>query len=245
MSDAIDAIGCIYALTDPGVSSAAKIGKDQKWPQRLRQAQSHTPRGMTEVGRWPLSGDLAVLANAERKALSLFPRESSSPGREWVRASSEEAFARISEILGPSAPPTSLEGLKPYDDWRDWERPASSNVRRRIWIGCEGSTGRLKIVHTRRIEHFRGFCPTYSRHGIRWLEAWGWPDDRWSPMKTLHPLDARLVNTWTELVTLLGFGPRDARVGWLLESVGLEDVRARLRAEGLQEDAGVGTNTKP
>lgn len=156
-----------------------------------------------------------------------------------MRASPEEAVERISAALGVPAPPTSRDTLRPYDDWRDWERSRQPIRRRRIWIGREGVTSRLKVVHSPHVDRFRDLCPTYSHHGIQWLEAWGWPGNLWSPLKTLHPLDVQLVDLWTELVTRFGFGPHDARLGWLQEGTGLKDVRERLLAEGLREDISV------
>lgn len=235
----MEPVGHVYAFADPGCPNLLKIGKDHKWPLRFRQAQSHTPRGMTEVGRWPVFGDLRTLTEAERKARSLFPREPTSPGREWVRTSPSEAIERICAILGTFAPQSPSEDLPPFDDWRDWERPQCSRLKRRIWIGCERETGRLKVVHSPHITRFHKLCPTYSRHGIEWLEAWGWPDHLWQPTTKLHPLDARLVDLWATIVTSFGFGPRDPRLGWLQEGIEPEDIRKCLQVEGLQYDLSV------
>jgi exodeoxyribonuclease III len=228
--------GCIYALSDPGCPGLVKIGKDLKWPLRLRQAQSHTPRGMMEVGHWLVLGDHTTVANAERRAHSLFAQEPTSPGREWVRATSQQVVEGISAFLGAPAPPTPVAGLRAFDDWRDWERPPHSRVPRRIWIGTENLTGRLKVVHSPHVERFATFCPTYSRHGIRWFEAWEWPVGLWSPTETMHPLDRRLVDLWEELFEKFGYGSRDVRLGWMRDDTEIAAIRERLLAIGLQHD---------
>ncbi|MGI4802815.1 MAG: endonuclease/exonuclease/phosphatase family protein [Janthinobacterium lividum] len=226
-------VGCVYAFEDPGCPRLIKIGKDHKWPLRLRQAQSHTPRGMVEVGRWVVPGDRDTLARAERAALTLFPREPSCPGREWVQATAQGALAGMTALMGSPELPTPLAALRPYDDWRDFERPPHSKVPRRIWLGTENITGRLKIVHSPHVGRFGSLCPTYSRHGIRWSNPWGWPEFQWTPSATLHPLDRRLVELWTRLVNDFGFGIHDGRVGWLRDSVALAVMEEHLQAEGL------------
>jgi exodeoxyribonuclease-3 len=124
-----EAIGCIYALADPGCPGVVKIGKDQKWPQHLRQAQAHTPRGMVELGRWAVAGDRGDLARSERNALALFAGGPSCPGREWVRASSSEVIEALRSLFGEPEPPTDVVALRPFDDWRDY---GSRPIRRHL-----------------------------------------------------------------------------------------------------------------
>ncbi|MGE0415995.1 MAG: hypothetical protein AB7O80_04240 [Acetobacteraceae bacterium] len=181
-------------------------------------------------------GDGSILRTAERRALSLFPRETSVPGNEWVVGSPTGIKGGISALLGDSVSPTPVAGLRPYDDWRDWVRPKRSVKPRRIWVGFERQTGRLKVVHSPHISKFYDFCPTYSRYGIDWREVWGWPDGLWHESPTLHPMEGRMVDLWSDLVTRCGFGPADGRVGWLRERTDIADVHAFLQAGGLVEE---------
>lgn len=228
----------IYAFSDPIDPEKVKIGKDQSWPKRYRQAQSHSPRTLSLVGVWPRPiQERATLQNEEQRALALFPRAADCDGREWVEARPSEVRDVLSGLFGSPAAWEADSSLKPFDDWRDWPNPKNSKSQRSLWIGEERSTGRLKIVHSANPKPFSAACPTYSVKGLRWKEAWGWPDDLWSASDALHPLDSRLIELWRELVSTLGGGEQDLHLGWLSEGVRLSDLHGRLELAGLQRRA--------
>ncbi len=243
MMDAeLPSAGCIYALADPGCPGLLKIGKDKEWPKRLKQAQSHTPRGLEEVGRWAIAGDGNNLKRAEREALRLFPREKSARIREWVRTDAVEGVAQIDTVLGVRLPATPLSGLSAYDDWRDYAKPPHSRVPRHIWLGLENTTGRIKLVHRPYKEDqikIWKVAQTYSRHGIQWCQAWRVPPGKWTQSNTLHPADRHLINLWESIVETLGYGALDLRLGWLREGAEAADVRRLLEQGGLVQDTGV------
>jgi hypothetical protein len=225
----------IYAFLDPINPARVKIGKDQAWPQRYRQAQAHVPRQLQIVGVWPRPGsDRGGLTSDERQALRAFPRAADCDGREWVEADAEGVQERLTALFGPPAQQRAMD-LRPFDDWRDWPQPNQSLAPRWMWIGQEVDTGRLKLVHSANARVFARHCPTYNQKGLRWREAWAWHEGLWTPSKELHPLDRRLVSLWRELVGTFGGGENDLRLGWLNDGVLRSDLRIRLAAEGLRQ----------
>jgi exonuclease III len=220
----------IYAISDPVRPDLLKVGKDTRWPQRLRQAQSHSPRELTVVGAWSVDRDQA--AAIERRVLDAFQRAKDTDGFEWV-IGGPDPVARISGILSQT-PDSHLHGdIEPYDDWRDYAKPSRSDRQRRLWIGQERETRRLKIVHSPHVDRFHRTCPTFNCLGLRWVAAWQFPPQAWERSATLHPTDAKIVDKWSRIVNRDGFGDGSPCVGWLREGAKLDALSKELLDDGL------------
>ena len=206
----------IYTIKDPIRPDLLKIGKDNKWPQRLRQAQSHSPRELAVAGTWSVDRDEA--AAIERRILNAFPRVDETDGVEWV-SGGPNPVARISGILNQLPDPQAQIEIRPFDDWRDYVKPIRSNRQRRLWIGQERKTGRLKVVHSPHVDNFHRICPTFSCLGFRWVAAWQFPAEMWERSAALHATDAAIVDMWSRIVNRDGFGENSPRVGWLREGI--------------------------
>lgn len=226
----------IYAIQDPARPDLVKIGTDTKWPQRLRQARSHSPRKIRVLGLWShLPDDPMSLRKLERSIHLAFERDSACDGKEWFKATADRAVETVSRVIGRAVLETWSDNLKPYDDWRDYSRPTRSTSPRRLWIGQETGTGRIKLVHSPHTDRFQRICPTYNCFGIRWRSAWIAGGIAWQESGTLNDHDELIVEVWRNLVNEFGFGEKDPRVGWLHESAGLEAVVDQLRASGLHK----------
>jgi exonuclease III len=220
----------IYAINDPVRPDLLKIGKDARWPQRLRQAQSHSPRELTVIGTWRVDRNQA--SAIERQVLTAFQRANDTDGFEWVKCGPDPAD-RISRVLSQPPHPQIRANIQPYDDWRDYVRPSRSDLQRRLWIGQERKTGQIKIVHSPHVDKFHRTCPTFSCLGFRWVAAWQFPPETWKRSATLDPTDAKIVSTWSRIVIRDGFGEDSPRVGWLREGVRLDALSQELLRGGL------------
>lgn len=170
----------------------------------------------------------------ERAVHGAFTRDSTCDGREWWRTSTEEAVAVIDRLVGSGSLTQWADDPRPYDDWRDYSRPKRSHTLRRLWLGEERGTGRVKIIHSPHVDKFQTFCPTYNSQNLRWRSAWIPREIGWEASPSLNAHDRKVVEVWTRLVETLGFGEHDPRVGWLQQGVQIDDVVARLSEEGLQ-----------
>lgn len=220
----------IYAIKDPIRPDLLKIGKDNTWPKRLRQAQSHSPRKLEVAGTWSI--DRTRTVTIERQLLNAFPQATETDGIEWVIGGSDPVD-KISGILDQLPDAQAGIEIKPYDDWRDYVKPLRSNQQRRLWIAQERKTGRLKIVHSPHVDRFHSICPTFSCLGFRWVAAWQFPAGAWEQSDSLHPTDAEIVGAWSRVVRRDGFGERSARVGWLREGIRLNALTEEFLERGL------------
>ena len=144
----------IYVFADPGLPAASKIGKDENWPSRYKQARCHTPRGIQVAGLFRLDAKAAV-QQAERAAHTLLAAHR-RPGdvNEWFDLPPREAMLRLTaagvldaRTAQPAGPPELPGSARLYDDWRD-HRPAVAGFRWQAWLFREESPeGRLKLTY--------------------------------------------------------------------------------------------------
>ena len=208
-------IGAVYVFRDLGTGGCVKIGKDTRWPQRLKQARCHTPRGIEVVACWCFDNVTTETLNELRgRAQTGLPRR---PGdvREWfdieaVRAVSllTERFAREPDWRFPAPK------LGPYDDWRS---KGMHQWRFRLWLFREDSPEqRLKIIYSCLNDTIYRYSFTYNPFPVYLIAAW---ELNKSLPAAPHAVAFRdhnvLVKTWARAVARYGRGVPATSIGWL------------------------------
>jgi hypothetical protein len=237
----------IYILRDPRVPEVVKIGKNSTWPERLRQAQSHTPGGCYLVGAWILdSASPAELNAAEHAAQSSLPTWSHPDAREWYSVRPADAIAHVRSVF--SRPPDVIREpavltAKPYDAWRtlgDTKRDGASDgirpYRRRLWIFREKSSfGNVKVIHSIDFDCFFTYAFTYNPFPVRLVDCWQTIDNFNGPDARYAQGNRRIVDLWEETLRRFGASPDQRCCGWLPNEVTLSQVRAHLHDRGLAQ----------
>lgn len=208
--------GVVYIFRDRGVAGCVKVGKDTAWPERLKQARCHTPRGIEALACWRFDGlTTAGLNETERRAQAGFPRR---PGhaREWFDVEADEAIRSLSVRFGRTpdlrCPAPSLPD---YDDWR------SKNMhewRSRVWLFREeNSEERLKLIYSFLNDTIYRYVFAYNPFPVYLVAAWKLADDL--PVAP-HPTafrahNARVEAAWAGIAASHAQGVPASSVGWL------------------------------
>jgi hypothetical protein len=166
----------IYAFRDLGVPGCVKIGKDTRWPKRLEQARSHTPRGMSALALWPVPEN--TLSTAEKRAVIGLPRRTNTPGKEWYDCEPDQAVETIAKNLGIEPVRSPVVGnLRAYDDWRSQPHGDKDN-RKRLWVHLEdGPTARIKVIPSVLYDTAYRYAFTYNPYPVFLVAAYQSPSD--------------------------------------------------------------------
>ncbi len=219
----------IYALRDNGVPDCVKIGKDTRWPKRLEQARSHTPRGISVVATWSVPE--ASLGKAEKQAIAGLARRTQTPAKEWYDCDLEKAVESVTNNLGIQPNPTpTMTGLRSYDDWRSLPEEDKDH-RKRLWVHVEDApVPRIKVIPSVFYDTAYRYVFTYNPYPVFLVAAYQSPEDNRISRSNEN---ARVWSTWQGLVRKLGSAVPSDSIGWLDQGLSLDQLDAAIRSSGL------------
>lgn len=206
--------GMIYVFRDRGTTGCVKIGKDTSWPQRLKQARCHTPRGIEVVACWRFDGaSTATLNEMERRAQVGIPRRAGDV-REWFDVEAEEAVSLLAKRFAREPDLRNLAPkLEAYDDWRS---KGMHQWRFRLWLFQEDSPEqRIKLIYSCLNDTIYRYAFTYNPFPVYLAAAWEINEQL---PAAPHPTafrdhNARVETAWAGVVTRHGRGARG--LSWL------------------------------
>lgn len=230
----------IYLFEDSGVPGACKIGKDEKWPSRYKQARCHTPRGITVKAIFmPVDKDATRIAeSAAKRALARYSR--SGDVNEWFNLPAHEAIEHLEDrkILRaqdrqPISTPALPESARLYDDWRE-QGAKFKRLRWHLWLFRENSSQpRLKLSYGALYDTAYHYAFTYNPWPVRLIAGF----EHEAAIAAEHPDNERpnaaIRRAWESVQTALG-NPVSEQVGWLQEGTTARHVAERLAAFGIR-----------
>jgi hypothetical protein len=230
----------IYVFADPGVPGACKIGKDENWPSRYKQARCHSPRGIDVAAHFAFPTKEAVRAaeGAIKRAFATHRRAGDVD--EWFDLPPRDAIGRLQQtgILQSGdtrASPTPLlpASARLYDDWRE-QNPKYASLLWHLWLFEEQSPDRrLKLSYGALYDTAYHYAFTYNPWPVRLIAGFehtgGVAAD--SPANT-GP-NAEIRRAWEHVQAKLG-NPASEQVGWLHPGAAPRRVADHLAAFGIR-----------
>jgi hypothetical protein len=207
-----------------------------RWPKRLEQAQSHTPRGISTVATWTVEASTAVVNRMEAMIADRLPRRKGHV-REWFDLSADEAISHVARMLQrePDFRSSNVE-LRYYDDWRS---KGINDWRSRLWLFEEySSERRFKLIYSCLNDTIYRYAFTYNPFPVFLVAGWELPDnlpERFGRGLKAFRLHNQVVEArWRDMVKRFNDNVPSASIGWLNRGVDRKELEMAVERAGFR-----------